>query len=251
MTGASGYAEPASSQRKQQALALFAGLPAQYDWMGSLLSFGQDRRWRRSMVSKLGVDPSARVLDVAAGTGLVTAEIVRRYGCRVVAIDQSEEMLGRAREKVESDPMLAGSVEILRAEAERLPFGDAEFDGLTVGYLFRYVDDTAKTIQELARVVKPWGTIASIEFYVPASPPLRWLWRIYTRHGLPALGRLASHEWAEVGRFLSRSIPDFYERRPLAQLCAEWRAAGIADVQARPMSFGAGVVIWGKRDFGD
>ena len=250
MTGASGYAEPAGSQRKQQALELFAGLPGQYDWIGALMSFGQDRRWRRAMVSKLRVPPSARVLDVAAGTGLVTAEIVRRYGCRVVAVDQSEQMLARARQKLDRRPELRGSVQIMRGEAERLPFDDGEFDGLTVGYLFRYVDDTARTIAELARVVRPGGTIASIEFYVPPSPSLRRLWRLYTRHGLPALGRLASRDWAEVGRFLSRSIPEFYECHPLEQICAEWRAAGVADVQARPMSFGAGVVIWGRHDFG-
>jgi demethylmenaquinone methyltransferase/2-methoxy-6-polyprenyl-1,4-benzoquinol methylase len=250
MTGGSGYAEARGSERKQEALHLFAGLPREYDWMGALLSFGQDRRWRRAMVAKLGVPPSARVLDVAAGTGLVTSAIVRRYGCRVVAVDQSEEMLGRARRKVERDPMLARCVEVVRAEAERLPFGDAEFEGLTVGYLFRYVDDTAKTIGELARVVKPGGTIASVEFYVPESPSLRALWGLYTSYGLPVLGRLASREWAEVGRFLSQSIPSFYERRPLERLCAEWREAGIDHVQARPMSFGAGVVIWGRRDSG-
>ena len=113
------------------------------------------------------------------------------------------------------------------------------------------MDDTARTIQELARVVEPGGTIASVEFYVPPSPPLHGLWRVYTRYGLSALGRLASREWAEVGRFLSHSIPDFYARHPLERLCAEWEAAGIAHVQARPMSFGAGVVIWGKRDSGD
>src|SRR4051794_39602072 len=100
MTGGSGYAEPARSPHKQEALDLFAGLPRQYDWMGALLSFGQDPRWRRAMVATLGVTPTGRVLDVAAGTGLVTAEIVRRYGCRVVAVDQSEEMLSRARLKV-------------------------------------------------------------------------------------------------------------------------------------------------------
>jgi demethylmenaquinone methyltransferase/2-methoxy-6-polyprenyl-1,4-benzoquinol methylase len=250
MTGASGYAQPASSRRKQQALDLFAGLPAQYDWMGGLLSFGQDRRWRRFMVSRLGVPPSARVLDVAAGTGLVTAAIVRRYGCRVVAVDQSEAMLARARQKAERDPMLAGSVELLQAEAERLPFADAEFDALTVGYLFRYVDDTGGTIRELARVVKPGGTVASLEFGVPSSPPLRALWGAYTRRGLPMLGRVASREWSEVGRFLSSSIPDFYAHHPLDQLCSEWRAAGISDVEARPMSLGAGVVMWGNRDLG-
>lgn len=247
MTGASGYAQAVGSARKQQALELFAGLPAQYDWMGALLSFGQDWRWRRTMVGTLGVPPSARVLDVAAGTGLVTAAIVRRYGCRVVAVDQSAEMLGRARQKLQGDPRLAGCVEIVRAEAERLPFGDAEFDALTVGYLFRYVDDTAATIRELARVVKPGGTIASLEFHVPSAPVLRTLWKLYTRYGLPALGRIGSREWAEVGRFLARDIPAFYERHPLDRLSTEWAEAGIGEVRVRSMSLDAGVVMWGVR----
>jgi demethylmenaquinone methyltransferase / 2-methoxy-6-polyprenyl-1,4-benzoquinol methylase len=250
MTAGSGYAESARSPRKRRALELFAGLSGEYDWMGALLSFGQDRRWRRAMVATLRVSPTARVLDVAAGTGLVTSEIVRRYGCRVVAVDQSEEMLSRARRKLDQEAGLAGRVEIVRAEAESLPFADAEFDALTVGYLFRYVDDTAGTIRELARVVRPGGTIASLEFHVPSSPALRALWSVYTRYGLPALGRLASREWAEVGRFLSVSIPEFYERRPLEQLSAEWRDAGIAQVRARPMSLGAGIVMWGTRDSG-
>jgi demethylmenaquinone methyltransferase/2-methoxy-6-polyprenyl-1,4-benzoquinol methylase len=248
MTGGSEYAKPVASPRKQQALQLFAGLPTEYDWMGALLSFGQDRRWRRAMVDKLGVPPSARVLDVAAGTGLVTSAIVRRYGCRVVAVDQSAEMLSRARRKLRRDPRLAGCVEIVRAEAEKLPFDDAEFDALSVGYLFRYVDDTAATIRELARVVKPGGTIASFEFYVPSSPVLRALWKTYTRYGLPALGRIASREWAGVGRFLARDIPEFYERRPLERLCAEWEDAGIEGVEARTMSLGTGVVMWGAGD---
>lgn len=251
MTGGSGYAESARSARKQQALDLFAGLPRQYDWMGSVLSFGQDGRWRRAMVATLGVSPNDRVLDVAAGTGLVSAEIVRRYGCRVVAVDQSEEMLGRARLKLERDGDLAGRVELVRAEAERLPFADGEFDALTVGYLFRYVDDPAATIAELARVVKPGGTIGSLEFFVPRSAPLRALWRAYTSIGLPLLGRLASREWSDVGRFLSHSIPAYYERYPLTELCEQWRAAGIGGVTARPMSFGSGVVMWGRRDPGD
>ena len=236
------------SPGKEHAIELFAGLPDEYDWMGPLLSFGQDRRWRRAMVATLGVSPADRVLDVAAGTGLVTAEIVRRYGCRVIAVDQSEQMLGRARRKLERDARLAANVELRRAEAERLPFEDREFDGLTVAYLFRYVDDPAATIAELARVVKPGATIASVEFFVPTAAPLRALWRAYTKVGLPVLGRLASREWAEVGRFLSRSIPDYYERHPLSELCEQWSAAGIGSVRARPMSFGAGVVMWGSRE---
>src|SRR2546421_9301409 len=93
MMGVSRYDERVGSPRKRHALELFAGLPGSYDWMGALMSFGQDRRWRRAMVATLDASPSARVLDVAAGTGLVTSEVVRRYGCRVVAVDQSAVML--------------------------------------------------------------------------------------------------------------------------------------------------------------
>jgi demethylmenaquinone methyltransferase/2-methoxy-6-polyprenyl-1,4-benzoquinol methylase len=248
MTRASGYAEPVRSPRKERALELFAGLPREYDWMGALLSFGQDPRWRRAMVGMLGVAPGDRVIDVAAGTGLVSAAIVRRYGCRVVAVDQSEQMLSAARARFGRDPRLASRTEAVAAEAERLPFADGEFDGLTVGYLFRYVDDPAATIRELARVVKPGAVIASLEFFVPPSPVPRALWRAYTRFGLPALGRLASREWAEVGRFLATSIPEHYARYPLTELCDQWRAAGIGSVSARVMSFGAGVVMSGRRE---
>jgi demethylmenaquinone methyltransferase/2-methoxy-6-polyprenyl-1,4-benzoquinol methylase len=236
------------SDRKRTALDLFAGLAPEYDWMGALLSFGQDPRWRRATVATLAVPASARVLDVAAGTGLVTAAIVRRYGCRVVAVDQSAEMLARARARLERDPALAAHVELVRAEAERLPFADGEFDGLTTGYLLRYVEDPGATIVELARVVRPGGTIAALEFAVPPRAPLRALWRAYTKAGLPALGRIASREWADVGRFLAVSIPQFYARHPLAEQLGMWERAGIGSVRARRMSFGAGVVIWGVRD---
>jgi demethylmenaquinone methyltransferase/2-methoxy-6-polyprenyl-1,4-benzoquinol methylase len=154
------------------------------------------------------------------------------------------------RDKQRRDRRLAGSVEVVRAEAERLPFEDGRFDALTVGYLFRYVENTAATIGELARVVKPGGTIASLEFHVPRRRLLRMLWNVYTRHALPLVGRLASREWAEVGRFLSHSIPEFYETHPLERQREEWGAAGIDRVTVRQMSFGAGVVIWGKRDSG-
>jgi demethylmenaquinone methyltransferase/2-methoxy-6-polyprenyl-1,4-benzoquinol methylase len=236
------------SPRKERALELFSGLPREYDWMGALLSFGQDPRWRRAMVGTLGVTSGDRVIDVAAGTGLVSAAIVRRYGCRVVAVDQSEQMLSAARRRFERDPRLGSRTEVVTAEAERLPFEDGEFDGLTVGYLFRYVDDPAATIRELARVVRPGATIASLEFFVPPSRVPRSLWRAYTRFGLPAIGRLASKEWAEVGRFLAQSIPEYYVRLPLTEICDQWRAAGIGSVSARIMSFGAGVVMSGRRE---
>ena len=238
------------SLRKQHALELFAGLPGRYDRASAALSFGQDPRWRRALVAKLDASPEDRILDVATGTGLVARALVERYGCYVVGVDQSEEMLAGAGDKLAASPELASRIELRRAEAERLRFGDAEFDGLTFTYLLRYVDDPGATLSELARVVKPGGRIASLEFGIPSPALLRGLWRIYTGAGLPALGRLISRDWYDVGRFLGPSIRDFYRRYPPARLIELWRAAGIASVETRPMSLGGGVVTWGVRDGG-
>jgi demethylmenaquinone methyltransferase / 2-methoxy-6-polyprenyl-1,4-benzoquinol methylase len=212
--------------------------------VGALFSFGQDPRWRRTMVEAVRAEPGQRVLDVATGTGLVARALVRRYGCRVVGLDQSEQMLGRAR------ALCGPEVELVRGEAERLPFADAEFDALTFTYLLRYVDDPPATMRELARVVRPGGRIAMLDFHVPAWPIWRPAWWLYTRAGLPVLGRLVSREWYDVGRFLGPNIEGFWRRHPLPSVVEMWRAAGIDSVEARKMSLGGGVVIWGVREHG-
>jgi demethylmenaquinone methyltransferase / 2-methoxy-6-polyprenyl-1,4-benzoquinol methylase len=179
---------------------------------------------------------------------MVAKALVRRYDAEVVALDQSPQMLAVAARAIAGDPHLARRITLVEGSAERLPFADGEFDHLTFTYLLRYVDDPAATLRELARVVAPGGRIASLEFGVPARLPLRALWRLYANVGLPLLGRAISPEWAEVGRFLARSIPDFYARHPLDELRSLWRDAGIDEVEMRRMSFGAGVVIWGRRE---
>jgi demethylmenaquinone methyltransferase/2-methoxy-6-polyprenyl-1,4-benzoquinol methylase len=226
------------SPSKRHALGLFAGLPGRYDRMGAVLSFGQDPRWRRALVAAIDPHPGQRVLDVATGTGLVAARLVAA-GADVVGLDQSEEMLATARERLD------GRATLIRGEAERLPFADAEFDALTFTYLLRYVDDRAATMRELARVVRPEGRIGMVEFGVPQAAALRALWRVHTRVGLPLAGRLVSAAWFEVGRFLGPSIEQLHAREP--DLPALWRAAGIDDVRERHMSFGAGLVMWGVR----
>jgi demethylmenaquinone methyltransferase/2-methoxy-6-polyprenyl-1,4-benzoquinol methylase len=238
---------PATSPRKEQALQLFAGLPRRYDLAGALLSFGQDPRWRRAMVSKVESRPGERVLDVATGTGMVATALVRRYGCSVVGLDQSPEMLSGAQAKLDADPELAAHIELMRGQAESLPFAEGHFDHLTFTYLIRYVEDPGATLSELARVVRPGGRIASLEFMLPPNPVARSLWHAYTRAVMPVLGRLISRDWYEVGRFLGPSITELYRRLPLARQLELWREAGIDDVQARVMSFGGGVVIWGTR----
>jgi demethylmenaquinone methyltransferase/2-methoxy-6-polyprenyl-1,4-benzoquinol methylase len=241
-------AHAAATERKRGALALFSGLGRRYDLLSGALSFGQDPRWRRAMVDAVGAAPTDRVLDVATGTGLVARELVRRYGCTVVGLDQSPDMLGGARRALARRPELAARIELVEGEAERLPFADAEFDHLTFTYLMRDVDDPGATLAELARVVKPGGRVASLEFGLPDPPVWRPLWRLYTRVGLPALGRAFGGDWYEVGRFLGPSIEGLYRNWPLERQLELWRAAGLSDVHARRMSLGGGVVIWGTRD---
>ena len=118
---------------------------------------------------------------------------------------------------------------------------------MTFTYLLRYVDDPPAALSELARVLRPGGTLANLEFLVPPNPLWRAAWELYVRVGLPVGGRLASREWWATGRFLGPSITDFYRRHPLDEQGRWWRDAGLSPVRHRPMSLGGGVVIWGTR----
>jgi len=231
----------ALTDRNRAAKELFAPLAATYDRYARLLSFGQDPRWRSFLASRIDAGPEDTVLDVACGTGAVTLELVRRYGCHVVGVDQSPEMLAAARAQVGPE------VELQEARAEELPFADGTFDGLTFTYLLRYVDDPAATMRELARVVRPGAPIAMLEFSVPQNPVTRISWETYVRLGLPLAGRVISPGWRDVGDFLGPSIRDFWNRWPLESLLGLWRDAGIVDLNTRQLSLGGGVVIWGRR----
>jgi demethylmenaquinone methyltransferase / 2-methoxy-6-polyprenyl-1,4-benzoquinol methylase len=227
------------SERRRHARTLFAPLGPTYDRVGAVLSFGQDPRWRRFLVSRLPHD-GGEVLDVATGTGLVAKALLER-GFPVTGVDQSPEMLALARER------FGDRVELVEASADELPFADRSFDHLTFTYLLRYVDDPAATLRELARVVQPGGTVAMLEFGLPRGvwrPP----WDLWVGVGLPVAGRLLSPGWHEVGRFLGPSIRRFHAALPEPQLLALWRAAGIEDVRVRRLSLGGGLVVWGRRD---
>ncbi len=226
------------SDRRRHAKALFAPLGPTYDRVGAVLSFGQDPRWRRFLVSRIP-DDGGHVLDVATGTGLV-AERLLRAGHRVTGLDQSPDMLGVARRR------FGDRVALVEGSAETLPFDDASFDHLTFTYLLRYVDNPAAVLLELARVVRPGGTIAMLEFAVPRGV-WRPLWELYVRVGLPAGGRLVSKDWQEVGRFLGPSIRDFWRRHPEPAVVEMFRAAGFGGVRARRMSLGGGVVVYGSK----
>jgi demethylmenaquinone methyltransferase/2-methoxy-6-polyprenyl-1,4-benzoquinol methylase len=235
---------------------LFAGISSNYDAVAELLSFGQNGRWRRAMVERVrerfprsGPDAAPLVvLDVATGPAGVARELVRRApSVRVVGVDQSPQMLGAGVRNVAEDG-LGRSIRFALAQGERLPFADGTFDAVMFTYLLRYVDDPQAALVELTRVLRPGGVLANLEFAVPSNLVWRWLWVAYTRTLLPVAGRVLSPAWGEVGRFLGPSISGFYRTYPPTAQLAMWRAAGVADVRAHPMSLGGGVVIWGTRD---
>jgi demethylmenaquinone methyltransferase/2-methoxy-6-polyprenyl-1,4-benzoquinol methylase len=230
---------------KREALELFRGLPGRYDALSAALSFWQDPRWRRALVDVLAPADGERILDVATGTGMVAAELLGRARCTVVGVDQSAEMLAGARRRFAG--AMGERVELVEGRAEALPFDDGSFDALSLTYLLRYVDEPAATMAELARVVRPGGRVASLEFGVPPWAPARAAWRLYTAVGLPALGRLASAEWGYAGGYLGPSIRGFYARHPLERIVSYWEGAGLEQVRVRRMSLGGGVVMWARR----
>jgi demethylmenaquinone methyltransferase / 2-methoxy-6-polyprenyl-1,4-benzoquinol methylase len=227
------------------AATLFAPLGPTYDRWAAILSFGQDPRWRRFLVSRVEAGPAATVLDVATGTAAVALELVRQKDCYVVGIDQSAEMLEEGRRRV-ALAAATRKVRLQQGDARSLPFDDGQFDALTFTYLLRYVDDPAATLHELARVVRPGGTIAGLEFGVP-SGVWRPLWEAWVRVGLPAAGRVIGDGWYEVGRFLGPSIRGHYEAWPVPRLLAAWRESGIGQVEAKRLSVGGGLVTWGRK----
>jgi demethylmenaquinone methyltransferase / 2-methoxy-6-polyprenyl-1,4-benzoquinol methylase len=235
----------ALSARRLHARRLFAPLGPTYDRYSRLLSLGQDPRWRRFLVSRMEAGPDQTILDVATGTGAVAIELVRRTGCSVVGLDQSAEMLAEGRKRVEVAG-LADRIELVEGTAEALPFDDARFDGLTFTYLLRYVEDPAVTLRELSRVVRPGGSVASLEFDVPGGI-WRAAWELYVRVGLPIAGRAISPGWQEVGRFLGPSIRRFAAEHPRDRLLELWRDAGIEEVRAQRLSLGGALVVWGRR----
>ena len=234
-----------ASTRTRHARELFAPLGPTYDRYARLLSFGQDPRWRSFLVSRIPAN-AHRVLDVASGTAAVAIELVRADASRaVVGVDQSPEMLAAGTERVAHEG-LSERIELREGRAEDLPFADGEFDALTFTYLLRYVDDVPATVRELARVVRPGGTVAMLEFGLPRGM-WRPLWELYVRIGLPAAGSVVSSGWGGVGRFLGPSIRDFWHDWPEPRLLDAWREAGLVEVEARRLSVGGGIVVWGTR----
>jgi demethylmenaquinone methyltransferase/2-methoxy-6-polyprenyl-1,4-benzoquinol methylase len=229
------------------ATRLFHGLPRRYDTLAELLSFGQNMRWRQELVGHIAPGHPRKVLDVATGTAGVAIALASQTEARITGIDLSDAMLARGRERVRAAG-LEERIELFAGRAEALPYAGDSFDAVSFTYLLRYVADPAATVAELARVIRPGGRMASLDFYVPQNALWRAAWRVYTRALLPAAGLLlGGTAWWDVGRFLGPNIEGHYARWPLERIVNAWTAAGMVDVGWRVMSLGGGLVMWGTK----
>ena len=213
----------APSELNQFAQRLFTPLPARYDRLAEVLSMGQNGRWRRAMVDHIVPEQPGLVLDVACGPAGVSLQIADRTRADVVGVDLTLDMLRQGRRNV-ADRNLAGRVSLAAARGEQLPFADQTFDALTFTYLLRYVDDPQATLHELARVVRPGGVVANLEFLLPQSRFWRFWWWGYTRL-TPAGGRLRDRGQGVVR---GRPIPWAQHLRALSALSAELDGGGVA-----------------------
>ena len=226
---------------------LFDGLPSHYDRLANLLSFGQDRRWRSQVVKHIGeAAPLGLVLDVATGPAGIALAIRSATGANVIGLDLTRAMLARARKNLSSRNEVG--IHLVQGRGEQLPFPDQTFDAVSFSYLLRYVADPAATIEELSRVLRPGGTLSSLEFHVPPAPLWHASWWFYTRVVLPIAGWLTGgEEWYKVGRFLGPNISQHYRKYSVQWTIEAWNRAGIDAVETQIMSLGGGLVMWGTK----
>ncbi|HEY0168395.1 MAG TPA: demethylmenaquinone methyltransferase [Jatrophihabitans sp.] len=219
---------------------MFDGVAKRYDLTNTVLSFAQDRRWRRRTRDALGLRPGERVLDVAAGTGVSTAELARS-GAQAVASDFS---LGMLRAGV-NRPGRRG-LPFVAADALRLPFADGVFDAVTISFGLRNIADVSGALSEFARVTRPGGRLVVAEFSTPVIPGFRQLYLNYLMRALPWVARKVSSN-PEAYVYLAESIRSWPDQRRLAAVLTE---AGWDSVRYRNLTGGIVALHWAERPAG-
>jgi demethylmenaquinone methyltransferase/2-methoxy-6-polyprenyl-1,4-benzoquinol methylase len=225
---------------------LFAAVAERYDLLNHVLSLGIDRRWRRLLVRGAGIGAGARVLDVCAGTGDIMVGFIRDGRCgRVVGVDFSIEMLSIAGEKIRARKGERPAA-LVCADALVLPFADAIFDVVTMGFGLRNLADYGKGVREAARVLAPGGRLFILEFAPPQRGLLLLLYRLYLRYLIPLIGGVLTKRRAAY-EHLSETIAGFLAPNDVLSLMGR---AGLTQLRAQPLTFGIAYRYEGRKKGG-
>jgi demethylmenaquinone methyltransferase / 2-methoxy-6-polyprenyl-1,4-benzoquinol methylase len=231
--------DPGSKRRFVR--GMFDGIAGTYDLLNHLLSAGIDVVWRRKTIDLLDPKPEWQVLDLATGTGDLGFEVAGRdEGIAVTGADVSVGMLRRGVEKERSRNE---RISFLAGDAEGLPFPDASFDGVTIGFGIRNVADLTRGLREIHRVMKPAGRLAVLEFSKPTTPIVRGVYFLYFKRILPLIGKLVSRD-PQAYTYLYESVMLFPEGDVFCQHLSE---TGFGSVEQVRLTFGiASIYICSK-----
>jgi demethylmenaquinone methyltransferase / 2-methoxy-6-polyprenyl-1,4-benzoquinol methylase len=230
-----GYEQVPAADKARRVRGVFDSVADRYDLMNDLMSGGLHRYWKRFTLALTGLKPGQQALDVAGGTGDLAAGLARQVGERghVVISDINASMLERGRARL-TDLGVVRNVSYAIANAERLPFPDARFDCVTIGFGLRNVTDKAAALSAMRRVLKPGGQLLVLEFSRPTVPGLQPLYDAYSFRVLPLLGRLVARDEASY-RYLAESIRMHPGQEELLQMM---RAAGFDSCSCHNLSGG-------------
>jgi demethylmenaquinone methyltransferase / 2-methoxy-6-polyprenyl-1,4-benzoquinol methylase len=228
----------AAEDHARRVREMFARISPRYDLLNHLLSANADKRWRRLVAQKLRplLTPEARVLDVACGTGDLSAQLFEKTGARVFGVDFCRQMLELAADK---HPRLA----FVEGDALQLPFADESFEAVTIGFGLRNLASVEDGLRELRRVLKPGGSLAILEFSKPVVPGFRTIVAIYCNQVLPRVGGIISGSRSAY-QYLPDSVSRFPDQKELARLMLE---TGFEEVRFQNLTGGIAALHLGRR----
>lgn len=224
---------------------MFDAIAGRYDFLNHLLSAGLDKQWRARAVEALHLTGGETVLDLCAGTAdfAIAAAAGARPVKRVVGVDFSAAMLQVGKAKVETGRWKS-RINLVRGDATGIPLGDASVDAVTIGFGIRNVEDPARALREIIRVLRPGGKLAILEFSLPRTAVLRRFYLWYFNNVLPRIGRLVSRHPSAYS-YLPASVQTFPSPDEFSQ---QLQTAGFDTVRATPVSFGIVYMFVASKD---
>lgn len=217
--------------KKEQVAGMFDAIAPRYDFLNHALSLGIDRGWRRKAIRSIATVSPKEILDVATGTADLAILAAKTTGARVIGVDISEGMLEAGRKKLGA---LSDKISLHTGDSEALQFEDGRFDAVMCAYGVRNFENLEAGLREMARVLRPGGRLAILEFSKPKAFPVKQLYGFYFRAVLPLMGRLVSKH-STAYSYLPQSVQAFPEGRDFVRMLGR---SGFAEVQARPLTFG-------------
>lgn len=225
---------------------MFDAIAGRYDFLNHLLSAGLDRRWRRQAIDVLDLTGRETVLDLCTGTADLALAAVsgERRAKRVVGIDFSAAMLEIGKSKIGGVEAPGGPIDLIRGDAMRIPLRDESVDATTIGFGIRNVEEPALACRDIARVLRPGGTLVILEFSLPRSSALRNFYLWYFKNILPLIGRLVSRH-PSAYTYLPESVEAFPSPEDFSK---QLQNAGFGTVRAVSLTFGIVYMFVARKD---